>query len=479
MRGEIMSKLIVAKFGGTSMSNAEAMKRSSSIALKRGAQVVVVSATSGTTNHLIAISKAAVAGNKTEVDQLLSQMKERHRQIAFELNASEQVFNEVGALMDEAHTMAHGMLLLRECSLRAYDRLLSIGERVSSVLCSEAMRSVVQENKADKRVVCFDVRKIMLTDDNFGKADPQIDGISSLCQKHLMDAKYGNAVFVTQGFIGATESGETTTLGRGGSDYSATLIGEGIKADIVEIWTDVAGIATTDPRLTKAARPIKEITFKEAAELAVFGAKVLHPTTLAPAMRQGIEVFVGSSYEPDAEGTWIRSNTDSAPLIRAMAIKKDQSLLTLSTPKMLHGHGFLFNIFRIFNQHKISVDSITTSEISVALTVDDSTLLNKALFTELSQFADLKIEENLTLVSLIGNNINHTPGLGRLVFEALAPDSPEEKHINVRMICLGASKHNFCFLVDENDAAEAISRLHKTFIENVENAKSMMVEGRA
>lgn len=474
-----MSKLIVAKFGGTSMADANAMKRSSAIALKRGAQVVVVSATSGTTNQLIAISKAAISGEKAEVETLLANMKERHRQIAFDLKASEAVFNEVGLLMDEAQTMAQGMLLLRECSPKAYDRLLSIGERVSSVLCSEAMRNLALEQKLDKRVLCFDIRKVMITDDSFGKADPQIETIHKLCQKHLMDAKYGNAIFVTQGFIGATESGETTTLGRGGSDYSATLIGEGLRADVVEIWTDVAGIATTDPRMTKAARPIKEITFKEAAELAIFGAKVLHPTTLAPAMRQGIEVFVGSSYEPDAAGTWIRSTTDSAPLIRAMAIKKDQSLLTLTTPKMLHGHGFLFNIFKIFNSHKISVDSITTSEISVALTVDDSTLLNKALFTELSQFADLKIEENLTLVSLIGNNINHTPGLGRLVFEALAPDSPEEKHINVRMICLGASKHNFCFLVNEDDAAPAISRLHKTFIENQVGDAPMSVEGRA
>jgi len=459
-----MSKNIIAKFGGTSMADAVAMKRSSQIALNRGASVVVVSATSGTTNQLIEISKLAVEGEAKKVENLIETMNERHRQIAFDLEASEEVFMEVDALMNEARTMAQGMILLRECSPRAYDRLLSIGERTSSVLCAEAMRHTAQAQ--DHRVICFDVRKVMITDDQFGRANPQIDVIHRQCQKLLLDAKYGNAVFVTQGFIGATEAGETTTLGRGGSDYSATLLGEGLRANVVEIWTDVAGIATTDPRITSAARPISEITFKEAAELAVFGAKVLHPTTLAPAMRQGIEVFVGSSYEPEKEGTWIRSHTESAPLIRAMAVKKDQSLLTLSTPKMLHGHGFLFTIFKIFNDHKISIDSITTSEISVALTVDDSTLLNKALFAELKQFADLKVEENLTLVSLIGNNINHTPGLGRLVFESLAPESPEERHINVRMICLGASKHNFCFLVNEEEANESITRLHKTFIEN-------------
>lgn len=265
---------------------------------------------------------------------------------------------------------------------------------------------------------------------------------------------------VTQGFIGATEEGHTTTLGRGGSDYSAALLAEGLNAQILEIWTDVAGIATTDPRICKGARPIPEISFQEASELATFGAKILHPATLLPAVRKNIPVFVGSSFDVEAKGTWVKKDVAEYPLIRAMAVRKKQVLVTLTTPEMLHAHGFLFQIFKIFNDHKVSVDAITTSEISVSVTLDDSTLLNKPLISDLGQIADVKVEENLCLVSLIGNNINHTPGLGAKVFNAISD-------INVRMICLGASRHNFCFIVDEKQGVEAVQRLHQRFIESV------------
>jgi aspartate kinase len=250
----------------------------------------------------------------------------------------------------------------------------------------------------------------------------------------------------------------TTTLGRGGSDYSAAILAEGVGADELEIWTDVAGIATTDPRLCPAAKPIHEISFKEASELATFGAKVLHPATLLPAIRKNIPVFVGSSFDAEARGTWVKKEVTEHPLIRAMALRKKQVLVTISTPEMLHTHGFLFQVFRIFNEHKVSIDAITTSEISVSVTLDDSTLLNKKLIADLSQIADVQVEDNLCLISLIGNNINHTSGLAKKIFETI----PE---INVRMICLGASKHNFCFLVKEDQGAEAVQKLHAKFIE--------------
>jgi len=346
------------------------------------------------------------------------------------------------------------MHLLRDCSPKAFDAIQSLGERLSSLLFTRALELTWN---GEKKVKCFDVRKILRTDDQFGKATPIIEDISSLCDAHLMDCKYDNVVYVTQGFIGSTECGHTTTLGRGGSDYSAALIAEGIGADILQIWTDVAGIATTDPRIVPTAKLMNEITFSEAAELATFGAKILHPTTLTPALRKGVSVYVGSSYEASAPGTWIKKSCSDTPLIRAMAQKKDQVLLTLSTPKMIGSHGFLYEIFKIFNKYKVSIDSVTTSEISVALTLEDSTLLNKKLIGELETLAQVNIEENLSLVSLIGNNINHTFGLGNKIFNALGD-------INVRMICLGASRHNFCFLVDQERADEAIIRLHDQFI---------------
>ena len=233
----------------------------------------------------------------------------------------------------------------------------------------------------------------------------------------------------------------------------------GAAADVLQIWTDVAGIASTDPRLCKDAKPISEITFSEASELANFGAKILHPATLSPAAEVNIPVFVGSSYEPNSCGTWISKETTSRPLIRAMAMRTDQTLLTITNPKMLQTCGFLFSIFKVFNDHKISVDSITTSEISVAMTLNGQVDQNisEEFIAELSELGELQREENLSLISLIGNKINHTPGLAARVFNSI----PE---INVRMICLGASKHNFCFLVASNVGKQAIQSLHQTFI---------------
>lgn len=450
-------KVVVSKFGGSSMKDAQAITRSAQVALDHNAAIVVVSATYGTTNQLIELIDKASLGIWSEAEALVSSIKENHVGIAKDLGADQRTFDTLNPLFEELETLAKGINLLKDAPLKARDRLQSLGERMSSPLMAFALNKISERN-----VENFDVRKVMRTNDSFGKGVPQIPEIKSLSQKYLLAAKYGEITYVTQGFIGATSEGETTTLGRGGSDYSAALLAEGIGADLLEIWTDVAGIATTDPRLCPKATPINEITFKEAAELAVFGAKILHPTTLAPVQRESIPVFVGSSYEPDAPGTWIRSQCDHQPLVRAMALKKDQALLTLTTPKMLDSYGFLARIFQVFDKHRVSVDAITTSEISVAVTVDSPTLKNKFLFEDLKEIGVVQTEEGLSLVSLIGNNINHTPGLAQKIFTSI---NKEDQPINVRMICLGASRHNFCLVINEDQAAEAIQRLHASFIE--------------
>jgi aspartate kinase len=453
-----MSQVIVSKFGGTSMGDAACMLRSAEVAFRQKSNVVVVSATSGTTNDLIALGMKAQAGAWNEAEALLEKMQNRHLQIAQELKISDTAKASLQNLFEEMNSLAKGVHLLRDCSVKAMDALMSLGERMSSVLFTEAMATVLKNQNSKGKAELFDVRKVLVTDENFSKARPLTAEISKLCDQHLAFIREGHTVAVTQGYIGRTEDGMTTTLGRGGSDYSAAIVAEGVKADVLEIWTDVAGIATTDPRLCPKAKPISEISFTEASELATFGAKILHPATLLPAIRKNIPVFVGSSFESEARGTWVRKEVTDHPLIRAMALRKKQVLVTLSTPEMLHAHGFLFQIFKVFNDHKVSIDAITTSEISVSVTLDDSALLNKKLIADLSQFADVQVEENLALVSLIGNNINHTPGLGKKIFETIAD-------INVRMICLGASKHNFCFIVNEDQAPLAIQRLHTAFVE--------------
>lgn len=451
------NSLVVSKFGGTSMGDAACMLRSAEVSLKQRSKMVVVSATSGTTNDLIELAKTAEKSSWDKATVILNKIKTKHDKIARDLELPEAEFKFMQEMLSELESMSRGIHLLKDCSLKAMDSMQSFGERLSSVLFTHAMNLTLKKNLPEFSAKWLDVRDVLITDNQFGKARPQTAAIVSACDKKLGAIRHENIVYVTQGFIGQTADGMTTTLGRGGSDYSAAILAEGIKADILEIWTDVAGIATTDPRICPEARAISEISFKEASELATFGAKILHPATLMPAIRSQIPVFVGSSFDMGAGGTWIKKEVDDAPLIRAMALRRKQVLVTLSTPEMLYTHGFLYQIFKVFNDHKVSIDAITTSEISVSMTLDDSALLNKELIHDLEELAVVQVEEDLSLVSLIGNNINHTPGLAKKIFNAI-------DGINVRMICLGASKHNFCFIVDGSAGEEAIRRLHKSFI---------------
>ena len=449
-----MQKLIVSKFGGTSMGTAEAMLRSAEICKRQHSTLVVVSATSGTTNKLIELARTAEKGDWVNSEKLLFEMRERHFSMGKELTVSATTTEQMTELLDEAETLARGIHLMRECSPRAFDRMQSFGERLSSLLFTEALAKTWPNHEVKN----LDVRTVLATDSLYGKAAPQIEKTAQNASRILPNVRQGLTTWVTQGFIGQDALGHTTTLGRGGSDYSASLLAEAIGADVVEIWTDVDGIATTDPRLHKGARAIRDITFTEAAEMAVFGAKVLHPTTVLPAMRKDIPVFVGSSFEPEKAGTWIRREVKDAPTFRAVALKKDQALVTLSTPKMLNVHGFLARVFSVFEKHHVSVDAITTSEISIAMTVDRPMLTHEALFQDLRELGEVSIEEGFSLVSLIGNSMNHRPGLAVKIFGAI-------EDINVRMICLGASKHNFCVLVHESQGAEVVARLHKGLIE--------------
>jgi aspartate kinase len=450
--------IIISKFGGTSMGDNACMQRSAKVVLKQKSDIVVVSATTGTTNDLIDLAKTAEKNTWENAHLILTKIKVRHLKMAREFDMPADRIEKIHNLCEELESMSRGIHLLKDCSLKALDSIQSTGERLSSLLFTEAMNSELKKANSEKVAVYFDIRDVLITDNQFGKARAIPEEIKSRCDKYFSTIKHSNTVYVTQGFIGATMEGMTTTLGRGGSDYSAALIAEGVNATVLEIWTDVPGIATTDPRICKSARSIPEISFKEASELATFGAKILHPATLLPAMRCHIPVFVGSSFEPEKGGTWIRKEVDETPLVRAMALRRNQVLVTLSTPEMLYSHGFLYEIFKIFNEYKVSIDAITTSEISVSLTLDDSTLLNKNLLTDLSKIAEVQVEENLSLISLIGNNINHTAGLAKKIFETISD-------VNVRMICLGASKHNFCFLVSESLGPEVVNRLHQVFIQ--------------
>jgi len=446
---------IVAKFGGTSLADFQAMERCANIVINCPQTcVVVVSASSGVTNLLVELSTGQL--NSEQRQQAVQDIEKIQQNIIGHLSLSPGALEQINHLLAQLSDISEA--IAAQPSAELTDKLLSFGERLSSTLFTQVL--VAKGASA----MFFDVRDVLRTDSNFGKALPQVAEILPLVQQRLQPLLTNNIV-VTQGFIGADASGSTTTLGRGGSDYSAALIGEALGAAQINIWTDVTGIFTTDPRITDQARALTEISFNEAAELATFGAKVLHPSTLIPAMRKNIPVFVGSSREPDAGGTMVRNQTQDKPVYRAIALRRNQTLVTVTSMEMLQAPGFLARVFTILAKHNLSVDLVTTSEISIALTLDSTgsdsggrALLSDELLAELNEVCDVKVEENLALVALVGNKIDRCDGVGSRLFGALGD-------VNVRLICHGASQHNLCFLVADDVASDVVSRLHDQMFE--------------
>ncbi len=456
--------LIVAKFGGTSVKDAQAILRSANVAISTKANVIAVSATAGTTNlfaNLIAIADSGSASVSESVQKIFTQLRDNHLQIASDLLATGEVSGKIISLIDDARSTFLNLLMAEEKYKKAYqDELYSYGERISSVLMTHAMKSLGIDT------VKVDATNFIKTDSHFLNASAQIDKIKKMSEFFLRAHLNEGKTIVTQGFIGSNEVGQTTTLGRGGSDYSAALIAEALQANALYIWTDVNGIYTVDPRINKNARHINELTYQEAAELASFGAKVLHPSCLLPAMRGDFPIFVGSSLDHEQPGTWVKGQSAATPAIRALAKRSNQKLMTLSSVKMIGTHGFLANIFTTLAKYKVNVDLVTTSECSVALTLDGNNngcggefMFDQQMIDELSQFCHVEIEDNLTLVALIGNNMHTAAGLGTVAFSSLG-------EFNIRCVSHGASSHNLCFLVASQNADDILNRLHQRFIEN-------------
>ncbi|EGQ7820611.1 lysine-sensitive aspartokinase 3 [Vibrio parahaemolyticus] len=449
-----MSAFNVAKFGGTSVANFEAMSRCATIIENNpNTRLVVSSACSGVTNILVELANGVQ--DQEHRAELLKKLAEIHDSILAQLEDATEASSEVYGILDTVTSLAEAASI--QANTKLTDHLVACGELMSTHILAQLMR------ERGINAVRFDIREVLRTDDNFGRAEPNVEAIAQLAQEKLIPLCL-DSVVITQGFIGSDEEGNTTTLGRGGSDYSAALIAEGVKASGLEIWTDVPGIYTTDPRIAPKASPIPEISFSEASEMANFGAKILHPSTLVPALRHDIPVFVGSSKEPEKGGTWIRHQVESSPLFRALALRCNQTMVTLRSANMFHAYGFLARVFEILAKHKISVDLITTSEISVSLTLDQTDTsggapqLPQAAREELEELCKVEVEHDLCLVALIGNKMSERKGYAKQVFGTL-------EDLNLRMICYGASPHNLCFLVNESVAKQAIQKLHTELFE--------------
>ena len=445
--------MIVAKFGGTSVGDADAVRRAASIVAERVARspVVVVSALGGATSALITMAHQAARGQIIGAIRCVEGLRTRHLEVASALlpgHAGDQVGRELTVIFDELEQLAQALSVLAHITPRSLDAIAAAGERASSLLVAAAFR----EAGVPARHV--DARTVMITDDAFTAARPRPDAIAEASRRILLPILAGKEVPVLGVYMGATPEGITTTLGRGGSDYSASLIGAALQASAIEIWTDVDGMLTADPRVVRQAVPIEVIRFEEASELASFGAKVLHPSTIAPAVRMGIPVYVRNSHRPDHPGTRISFEAPRRA-VTAIAGKGDISLVKVRTTRMLLAHGFLRAFFEIFERHRTSVDVVATSEISVSVTVDDPTRLDP-LLVDLRSLGDVSIERNRAVLAVVGAGIGDDTGAMARVLGALTG-------IRVHLVSLSATGINMTVVVDHDAMHIGMQRLHDEF----------------
>ena len=466
----------ILKFGGTSVEDANAFANVARIVapLVNGSQaqrpVVVVSAMSGFTDALLASAAEAVNGDAEKALALLDKHFTRHQQVAAELlNTERESLSEV---FKRSRTEIAGLLnsVAAETSQgerhKYYlDAIVSFGERLSAALLAAVLRG---KGIAAEYV---DARKCIITDDNHGAAAPLMDETFARTRQGLSGLLDASIVPVLGGFISSNKVGDTTTLGRGGSDYTAALIGAALTAKEIQIWTDVSGVLTADPRVVDNARSIPRLSFAEAAELAYFGAKVLHPKTLQPAVERDIPVRICNSRAPESESTVVGSETEKSPdTVKSIAHKTGVTTVQVTSARMLGAYGFLRALFDVFDRHRTAVDVVTTSEVSVSLSLDDTSDL-PAIVNELEQFGSVSVEAGRAIVCVVGEGLRSTPGIAARIFSTISD-------INVSLISQGASRINLTFAVEEARVEETVRRLHQEFFETGESVVAD-VEGRA
>lgn len=443
--------MIVLKFGGTSVQNSKWIDNAIDIALDQieKAPVIVSSAMGKTTNGILEAIEYAEIGKTKESLEISRGLKNNHS-IACEDFLTEENLNKavakINSLFDEFDSLLHGLSMLRECSSRSRDTLLSFGERLSTTLiyhrCIE--RNINSE--------LLDSRDFIKTNEAFNSAQILFKDTNKLIPLFVQPEK--NKIVVTQGFIGSTTDGVTSTLGRGGSDYTATIIGSALDAEEVQIWTDVTGIKTSDPRKIEGTKTIEHMTYTEAAELAYFGAKVVHPATIQPAVKKSIPVWVRNTGNKDLSGTMITSQVDKKGL-KAISGKTNVTVVNVTSSKMLNAYGFLRRLFSVFEKYETPVDLISTSEVSVSITIEDSTNLDD-IVKELLELGRVKIEENKSIICMVGQELWKDPIFISRVFATLQ-DTP------IRMISLGSSDTNLSFVVPDDRADDTIQILHDEF----------------
>jgi aspartate kinase len=433
----------VMKFGGSSVGDAEKIKNVCDIVKSRLSEkpIVVLSAVKGVTDKLI--DTAEKAANDDDVSKELEELKQKHHKILKDLGLDE---NLVDSQLEEFGKTVDKIFEMKKTNPELMDIVQSFGERMSVRILAACLDKIGIKAKA------FDAYDIgMITTPDYGKAEPLPDTEEKIKE----ELKKVNVIPVITGFIGKDSAGNITTLGRGGSDYTAAIIGAAMN-DTIEIWTDVNGIMTADPRVVKEAKTIEQVSFNEASELAYFGARVLHPKTIWPAIKKNLPVKVLNSFEPSHKGTTIVNKADETKeAIKAIACKKNIALVNVTSTRMLLAHGFLSRLFSVFEDYKKSVDMVATSEVSVSLTVDNDNDLGK-IKEDLEGVAEVKADKNKAIVCAVGEGMTNSKGVVGRVFQTL-------KDIRIEMISAGASEINISFIVDNKDADKAVRVLHKEF----------------
>jgi aspartate kinase len=447
------------KFGGTSVADVVAFENVARIVASRvsSAPVVVVSAMSGVTDALL---NSTIAASEAKGDDAIASLKstfERHVATAKEL-LSHDAAEIYSKYVEGAENQIAYLLKLIDSQLAqvqaVQDAVLAFGETLSSLLLANVL------NQRGVDAIQLDARECIITDDEYGAASPIMTATVEGTQSRLLPFLHAGTVPVMGGFIGSNLKGQTTTLGRGGSDYTAAIVGAAVNAREIQIWTDVTGVLTADPRVVPNAQTIERLSYGEAAELAYFGAKVLHPKTIQPAIEDGIPVRICNSRAPEEMGTLVCAQTETTPrTVKAIAHKSGVTTVQITSARMLGAYGFLRALFEVFEKHRTVVDVVTTSEVSVSLSLDDASSL-PSIVEELEKLGTVRVERGRAIICVVGEGLRGTPGIAARVFSTISD-------INVTLISQGASSINFTFAIEEERVQEAVTRLHEAFFEEL------------
>ncbi len=440
------------KFGGTSVKDAESIDRLAKIVTQHnGKRFIVVSAQAGITDKIMSIIEGLKSGQLDSVYDLIEQIEHQHLITARKFKLSKSLIDNIKNKINELRNIAFALNILGEVSPKSQDKLLCFGEDLSSMIIAQYLLT------NGEKLQFIDSRNLIKTDSTFIGAN--VDFKST---KEAIDAEISKFpdfdIFITQGFVASDKEGETTTLGRGGSDYTASIIATSLNAKLLKIYTDVDGIMTSDPRYVNDVKLIKILSYDEASELAYFGAKILHPKTITPAVEKNIPVIVLNTFNPDNSGTKIVKAKSGINIIKAIAFRKNVTVINIVSNRMLGAYGFLSRVFEVFNKFQTSVDIVTTSEVSISLTIEDESNLN-SIVGELRKFAKITLKKNMAIIAAVGEGIRNTAGIAARFFGILSG-------ININMVSIGASEVNLSIVLTEKDLFNAVQLLHNEFLKD-------------